>query len=124
MALRGQTISVTSQLVTETCFHCGMLWAMTEDFKRERVRDGQSFYCPSGHGQIYTARKELEEKLRLKEAGLTRVKSNTLWYQERLKDTESRLDTTQHRLNATKLSVTCIASTKPKAGRLDHETQG
>lgn len=63
--LRGYTLTLTatSHLVTETCCECGVLYAMTRDFKAHRLADRAKFYCPNGHGQVYvgeTAAKKLE----------------------------------------------------------------
>lgn len=41
-------------LVRETCCECGIMFAMTEEFKKQRKSDGETFYCPNGHGQHYT----------------------------------------------------------------------
>lgn len=47
----------------EQCCNCGMSFAMTADFKRRRLKDRESFYCPSGHRQHYIGKTE-EQKLK------------------------------------------------------------
>lgn len=53
--LRGYVLTLTakSELITETCFSCGVLFALTEDFRKQRLRDRKNFYCPNGHDQHY-----------------------------------------------------------------------
>lgn len=63
VSLRGQTLTVEQKLVTEECCGCNILFAMTEDFQRERRRDKRTFYCPNGHSQSYVGKTE-EQKLR------------------------------------------------------------
>ena len=55
MSVRGHTIVEEITLVTETCCNCGVLFAMTQEFIREKRDQGTSgsFYCPNGHGQHY-----------------------------------------------------------------------
>lgn len=48
------TIDITTQLATETCCNCGMLFAMPSEVQRKRREDGGYFHCPSGHSQHYT----------------------------------------------------------------------
>lgn len=65
--LRGYALRLTgtADLITETCYSCGVLFAMTEDFKNNRLKDRKSFYCPSGHAQHYLGETDTE---RLKKA--------------------------------------------------------
>ena len=66
------TMTVMRQitLVEETCLSCEMLFAVTDTFRRERIRDGQWFYCPAGHAQRFAEpenarlKKELERAKR------------------------------------------------------------
>jgi hypothetical protein len=44
----------TVNTVEETCCKCGTVFAMDEELQALRKRDGDSFYCPNGHGQHYT----------------------------------------------------------------------
>lgn len=65
--LRGYTVTFTgtTDLVTETCCNCGVLFAMTADYERRRRAKKDSFYCPNGHGQHYTGPTDTD---RLREA--------------------------------------------------------
>lgn len=55
---RNATATVSVALVTETCFRCGVVFAMAQEFRQQRVKDKQTFYCPAGHGQHYTENEE------------------------------------------------------------------
>lgn len=67
--LSGYTLRLvgTTDLVTETCYSCGVLFALSEDFRRHRLRDGRNFYCPNGHQQHYIG-KTPEQQLKEAEA--------------------------------------------------------
>lgn len=58
------TLKVGERLVTETCYSCGVLFAMVEDFYDHRRRDHKNFYCPNGHSQAYLAGKTDSQKLK------------------------------------------------------------
>ncbi|MCA0318194.1 MAG: hypothetical protein LCH88_09010 [Proteobacteria bacterium] len=58
---RNITISASIELVTEQCCNCGMAFAMTADFKKRRLKDRQSFYCPAGHSQHYTGKSKEDQ---------------------------------------------------------------
>lgn len=53
--LRGYTLRLTasSDLITETCYSCGVLFAFGSDFKANRLDDRKNFFCPNGHSQHY-----------------------------------------------------------------------
>lgn len=48
---------------TEICCSCGMPFAITAHFQKNRLNDHKSFYCPAGHAQHYTGKSE-EQKLK------------------------------------------------------------
>lgn len=67
----AETIVRQAVLEAVTCYKCGVLFAIPDNLMR-RLRDtGDSFYCPSGHGQCFTKttaqRLEAEKKARLDE---------------------------------------------------------
>jgi hypothetical protein len=53
--------------VNVQCAECLTSFTMENRIKTQRLKDGKTFYCPLGHGQIYTdneysrAKKEAEE---------------------------------------------------------------
>lgn len=61
--LRGYNLRLTGQttMVTETCCACGVLFAMTVDFRTNRLRDREGFYCPNGHTQHYTGKTDAQK---------------------------------------------------------------
>lgn len=61
------TLTGSATLITETCYSCGVLFAMTEDFRAHRLRTRDDFYCPNGHSQRYVG-PTAEEKLKEAEA--------------------------------------------------------
>jgi RNase P subunit RPR2 len=57
------TIADNSTLAVETCYKCGMRFAMPEHFQRTKRIDQSGFFCPSGHIQYYvTSRVQQLEK--------------------------------------------------------------
>jgi len=50
-------------LETEECFECGMVFAMPQQFRANRLRLKDNFYCPAGHPQHYIGERE-EVRLR------------------------------------------------------------
>lgn len=61
MANRGGTFIREVVLVSEECCNCGVLFAMPDDMKQRRKDDHQTFWCPNGHGQHYTAKSDAEK---------------------------------------------------------------
>lgn len=48
-------------LDTVTCYRCGVLFAFPENLMRKLRDTGDTFWCPNGHGQIFT--KTTQQKL-------------------------------------------------------------
>lgn len=47
----------------ETCCNCGVRFAMTKEFKAQRLENrgpNNSFYCPNGHKQHYVGKSEAD----------------------------------------------------------------
>lgn len=63
--MRGLTIEAKIDLSTETCCNCGVLFAMTQEFKNKAMRDHRWFYCPNGHSQYYTGESDRDKAARL-----------------------------------------------------------
>lgn len=91
--LRGMTfaVSYSSTLVTETCYSCGVLFAMPTDFYRNRQADKKNFYCPNGHSQHYVG-KTPEQKLREAEAQLTHLKDQQAAERRRARENREALE--------------------------------
>lgn len=73
MRTRLYTITHSTTLITEECCNCGILFAMPDDYRDQRVEDRQWFYCPNGHPQRYTGQ-NTEEKLRKARAQITHLR--------------------------------------------------
>ncbi|MGR3295894.1 MAG: hypothetical protein ACUZ8A_06670 [Candidatus Bathyanammoxibius sp.] len=50
---RTLVIDTKTELYTEECYKCGVLFAMPTDLCRHLQDNGGTFYCPNGHGQVY-----------------------------------------------------------------------
>src|ERR1051325_4459830 len=59
--VRNEQFRVDVTLVTEDCCNCGVVFAMTTEFKAQRLRDQAWFYCPAGHAQRYTGKTEAQK---------------------------------------------------------------
>lgn len=57
------TATKAVSLVTVECFSCAVVFAMPQYLKDSRLYDGGTFYCPNGHGQVYSRRKDLDAEL-------------------------------------------------------------
>ena len=49
-----ETLTFTATLVIIECYKCSMPFGVPRDFDRRNHQDGGTFYCPAGHGQIYS----------------------------------------------------------------------
>lgn len=76
----------TEQIVTEVCVNCGMPFAMASTFRSERLADGREFYCPAGHKQWFTRRKDAEEQLRQERDRARRDRDNARGRARHLED--------------------------------------
>jgi hypothetical protein len=58
-------ISGYTQLVTQTCCDCGVMFAMPEALRERALQHrgpaGHQFYCPNGHAQHYLGKTDLEK---------------------------------------------------------------
>lgn len=58
------TFMTEQTLATITCASCGCLFAIPKQMQDSLWNAGDSFYCPSGHSNIYKSRiRELEARL-------------------------------------------------------------
>ena len=92
--MRGIAFTSTEriQLETETCYRCGVLFAMTAEYRRKRLEDHTlNFYCPNGHDQHYIGKTDAEKERKLRQAAERREK----YWRESSEDTERRLRATK-----------------------------
>jgi hypothetical protein len=61
--MRGNTLSIQQavKFEVEECCNCGVAFAMTEQLRKQRLADKESFYCPNGHGQSYTGKTDAQK---------------------------------------------------------------
>jgi hypothetical protein len=79
---------MTTQTLVETlvvlhCYKCHCAFGITQDhYERARRSSSVDFYCPNGHGQVFTKTREqeLEEKLRMQRNRAERAEtSRQMW---------------------------------------------
>jgi len=118
--LRLQTLVIQRKcnLTTETCSNCGILYAMAEEFQKERLADKRTFYCPNGHSQTYTGkseaqklREQLDEERRRRQSAEQRV---AMW-QDDYAEADARATRERNRANGYKGHATRITK-RAKAG--------
>lgn len=67
MTTRSLMISVTTELITEECCNCGVLFAITREMHDRLLSEGRkaSFFCPNGHSQHYLKESDADKAKRL-----------------------------------------------------------
>ena len=79
--MRGTEYTVQRPITfeIEECCNCGVLFAMTAEFAKDRHRrkEAASFYCPNGHAQHYMGKTDAQ-KLREAEAALSAERDQRL----------------------------------------------
>lgn len=87
------TLNFTETLIVEHCCRCGVAFGLPSDLQEQLLKDrGRSFYCPLGHGQVYSGKTEaqkLREQLEFEQRRVVRMQAE----QDRLRaerDHESR----------------------------------
>lgn len=82
MSIRGTTFKASDTLVVEVCCNCHMPFAVTDEFKDDRLKDKKTFYCPAGHPQSYVGKSD-EQKIRDLENSLAKARDNAeFWKQQ------------------------------------------
>ncbi len=74
--------TITARLDLQTCFDCGVPFGLEVGFKEQRVSDKRRWYCPNGHGQVYTGESYANQLTRLK-AELGQEYESRKYYQRR-----------------------------------------
>jgi hypothetical protein len=63
VSTRDLTITANLRLITEECFKCGVTFGMPETLRNTCLDDhSRSFYCPNGHGQVYTGQTDAQKQ--------------------------------------------------------------
>lgn len=56
-------LAITEELQVMECWHCHMTYAITQRFRTDRMKDHKTFWCPAGHGAVFSGQNS-EEKLK------------------------------------------------------------
>lgn len=62
------TYRYTNDITIIACAWCGLSFGVPADYVRRRRQDGQGFYCPSGHSNVYSETDLDRERKRREEA--------------------------------------------------------
>jgi hypothetical protein len=64
--MRGVALKFQTELITEECCNCHMLFGMTREFYDQRhEKKGTEFFCPRGHSQHYTGESDAQRYKRM-----------------------------------------------------------
>jgi Zn finger protein HypA/HybF involved in hydrogenase expression len=96
-------IEIAIELTTLDCAHCGIVFGISTQLEKRRRKDGEAFYCPNGHSNVFTP-SELEKAKKEVE----RLKSSVTFFQGRLRDESNAHDGTRRSLAATKGQLTKV----------------
>jgi hypothetical protein len=94
-------LTITNNLIVTDCAACGVVFAITEEFRASRQKDGKTFYCPNGHTLHYSESEA--ERLRKK---LERTEQQLAWQRDMREGANRRADAAERKLRATKGVVT------------------
>lgn len=89
----------------EHCCTCGIPFAVTSDFQKQRRLDHQYFYCPAGHPQHYAGKSEAEQQ---------RDRANRLERQLANREEDLRSERASHTSTRRKLAASKGQLTKTK----------
>lgn len=53
-------ITTIITIVKHTCGKCGVVFGLSSDFKNQRLKDHEAFYCPNGHPRAFTSPSEAD----------------------------------------------------------------
>lgn len=61
--MRGTTLNIGVELITEECYSCGVLFAFPVTLREKLLSDhSRNFYCPNGHSQHYIGKTDAEKQ--------------------------------------------------------------
>lgn len=114
MARVGAAFTFSQEMIVETCCNCGIAFAMTADFRNDRLKrkpNDKSFYCPRGHPQHFTGESE-ETKLRRER---DRLKQEQAYLEDRARQAREEAEHERRRANGYKGHAARITK-RAKAG--------
>jgi hypothetical protein len=87
----GENFTAAVDMVIEQCCNCGITFAMTAEFKKDRLErrpNDQTFYCPRGHAQHYTGESEATKLRRERD----RLKQREAYLEDQRREANERAD--------------------------------
>jgi len=100
------------ELVEHTCGQCGCVWGFPAALKKQRLEDGEAFFCPNGHQRHFTKGQSEADKLRQER---DRLKQQLAYKEDRIRTAEQRAEHERNRANGYKGHATRITK-RAKAG--------
>jgi hypothetical protein len=105
------TISHEVKIEVFSCYKCGTAVALDENLYRRLQDDGDTFYCPLGHPQVFSqprAKKieELEKKLKETERLRRAAVESEQWWSQRANEIAADLKATSRQLSSTRGQLT------------------
>jgi hypothetical protein len=77
------TLAYSATLVIEECYKCHITFAIPRELHRQCKEGGMTFYCPLGHGQVYTVTEVQRLKDKLAQEARQRERAETVLIHER-----------------------------------------
>jgi hypothetical protein len=74
---------------TLTCYKCGLLFGVPEDWAERRRVDHANFYCPNGHCQGFYGKSAKEKELEAKAKEVENLQRRLTWREEQLENANS-----------------------------------
>ena len=99
------TITYTEKLTTLNCASCSIVFGIPQDFEERRREDHRTFYCPSGHTNIYGGKSEAEKlrkQLEERERQIEAEKARADYWRAEEKRTKGQLTATKGQLTKTR----------------------
>lgn len=78
--MSATAVRYSTELETQSCWSCGIPFAMPVNFTRMRRDDKRTFYCPNGHGAVF------------RETETERLRNQLVREQHALEQTQSALE--------------------------------
>jgi hypothetical protein len=100
--MRSFTVDTTETLEALSCCNCGVLFAFPVSLVSARRKDGQNFWCPNGHRQLFTETEadRLRKRLAAAEASVTSWRDQARAAEGSLRATRGQLTRARNRQKA------------------------
>lgn len=86
-------ITVQENLVAVQCYKCDVWFGMPNDMNERALKTGREFFCPNGHGQVYsdTEEKKLKRQLESAQNKLATAQFELMAAEKKVKRLEKRV---------------------------------